>query len=200
MTITYSNIALIVLGVILLVFAAVAITAFVKNRQIADLKNFQEKLTQQNTTNAMRTEETYLKELEKKDAKIKELNNNIEDLKQWQQDIYNRLAEFKGSTQGSPERLIFKLIDHNRELHKAQRAKWSEVKEDLISSLETTAQRIQKMLEDAEQLHRDGIEVIAEYESLMPDDMRSALKKELKNFADSSKLKSALKSLPAPND
>lgn len=137
-----------------------------------------------------RTEEHYHRKLAEKDQQIDDLVNEINELKAWKDDLAVKMAEFKGASQGTPQMMVFKLIDHNQKLNKALNEKWEKIEESLGRELKQTLEKVRAMFADAEQLHRDGIEIISEYEARLPDDFKKKVHEELLKLPDAVKIES----------
>ncbi len=137
-----------------------------------------------------RTEEHYQRKLNEKDQQIEELIEEINELKVWKDDLAVKMAEFKGASQGTPQMLVYKLIEHNQKLNKALNEKWENIEEELSRELKQTLEKIKSMFTDAEKLHRDGIEIISEYESRLPEDFRKKVHEDLLRLPESVKIDS----------
>ncbi len=137
-----------------------------------------------------RTEEHYQRKLVEKDRQIEDLVNEINELKAWKDDLAVKMAEFKGASQGTPQMLVYKLIDHNQKLNRALNEKWEKIEEDLSRELKQTLEKVKSMFVDAEKLHHDGIEIISEYESRLPEDFKKKVHEELLKLPESVKIKS----------
>lgn len=137
-----------------------------------------------------RTEEHYQRKLNEKDQQIEELIEEINELKVWKDDLAVKMAEFKGASQGTPQMLVYKLIEHNQKLNKALNEKWEKIEEELSRELKQTLEKIKSMFTDAEKLHRDGIEIISEYESRLPEDFRKKVHEDLLRLPESVKIDS----------
>jgi hypothetical protein len=137
-----------------------------------------------------RTEEHYQRKLAEKDRQIEDLVNEINELKAWKDDLAVKMAEFKGASQGTHQMLVYKLIDHNQKLNRALNEKWEKIEEDLSRELKMTLEKVKAMFTDAEQLHRDGIEIISEYEARLPEDFKKKVHEELLKLPDAVKLDS----------
>lgn len=124
------------------------------------------------------TEDSYQRKLNEKDQQIEELVGEIEGLKAWKDEMGMMLAKFEGASHGN-ERILFKLFEHNQKLNRALNAKWSAVEENLSRELNLTLEKMKGMFSDAEMLHRDGIEIISEYESRLPEDFKRKVHEEL---------------------
>lgn len=197
-----------VMGLIIIMTALFAIggkvVIYFKNREITLIKEKYEQLI--NSTkheheavrNAIaedgfkqikRTEEHYQRKLDEKDRQIEDLVSEIDALKSWKEDLGIKLAKFEGASQGSQQRLVFKLLDHNQKLNRALNEKWKAVEETLSGELNTTLTKIKNMFADAEKLHHDGIEIISEYEARLPDDIRKKVHEELLKLPESTSIR-----------
>ncbi len=137
-----------------------------------------------------RTEEHYQRKLSEKDSQIEELVNEINELKAWKDDLAVKMAEFKGASQGTHQMLVYKLIDHNQKLNRALNEKWEKIEANLSRELKQTLEKVKSMFTDAEQLHRDGIEIISEYEARLPEDFKKKVHEELLKLPESVKIDS----------
>lgn len=137
-----------------------------------------------------RTEEHYQRKLGEKDSQIEELVNEINELKAWKDDLAVKMAEFKGASQGTHQMLVYKLIDHNQKLNRALNEKWEKIEANLSRELKQTLEKMKSMFTDAEQLHRDGIEIISEYEARLPEDFKKKVHEELLKLPESVKIDS----------
>ncbi len=137
-----------------------------------------------------RTEEHYQRKLAEKDHQIEDLVSEINELKAWKDDLAVKMAEFKGASQGTHQMLVYKLIDHNQKLNRALNEKWEKIEENLSRELKMTLEKVKAMFTDAEQLHRDGIEIISEYEARLPEDFKKKVHEELLKLPDAVKLDS----------
>lgn len=137
-----------------------------------------------------RTEEHYQRKLAEKDGQIEELVNEINELKAWKDDLAVKMAEFKGASQGTHQMLVYKLIDHNQKLNRALNEKWEKIETNLSRELKQTLEKVKSMFTDAEQLHRDGIEIISEYEARLPEDFKKKVHEELLKLPESVKIDS----------
>ncbi len=137
-----------------------------------------------------RTEEHYQNILAEKDQQIEELVNELNELRAWKDDLGLKLAKFEGATQGNQQLLVFKLIDHNQKLNRALNDKWKAVEDSLCRELGQATEKIKTMFDEAQKLHRDGIEIISEYESRLPDDFKKKVHEELLQLPDSVKIDS----------
>lgn len=124
------------------------------------------------------TEDNYQRKLNEKDQQIEELVGEIEGLKSWKDEMGLMLAKFEGASHGN-ERILFKLFEHNQKLNRALNAKWRAVEENLSREFSLTLEKIKGMFSDAEKLHQDGIEIISEYESRLPEDFKRKVHEEL---------------------
>ena len=137
-------------------------------------------------TQVKRTEEAYRRKLDEKDEQIQTLVTELEGMKAWKEDIGLKLAEFKGAAQGNPQMLIFKLLEHNQKLNRALQSKWEAVEQRLTEHLDGTTRELRKLFAEAEELHRDGLEIISIYESRLPDEIKRKVHQDLlQNAADS---------------
>lgn len=195
-----------VIGLILVITALFALggkfVIYFKNREIVLLKEKYEQLlsASKNEHEAVRvalsedgfkqlkrTEEHYQRKLDEKDQNIQQLVEEIESLKSWKEELGIKLAKFEGASQGSTERLVFKLLEHNQKLNRALTQKWDVVREDLSRDLNATIEKVKALFNDAEQLHRDGIEIISEYESRLPEDFKKKVHEDLLQITDGAK-------------
>jgi hypothetical protein len=135
-----------------------------------------------------RTEEHYQNKLAEKDQQIESLVEEINALKAWKDDLGLKLAKFEGATQGSQQMLVFKLIEHNQKLNKALNEKWESVEENLCRELDSTREKIRAMFAEAAKLHRDGIEIISEYEARLPEDFKKKVHEDLLKLPESVKI------------
>lgn len=136
-----------------------------------------------------RTEEHYQRKLDEKDQQIQGLVEEIEALKSWKEELGLKLAKFEGASQGSQERLVFKLLEHNQKLNRALNDKWKAVEGSLSNELNAALAKVKSLFADAEKLHHDGIEIISEYEARLPEDFKKKVHEELLQLPDSSGLK-----------
>ncbi len=199
--------ALQVIGLILIITALFAlggkIVLYLKKReldqtreryeqQIAELKKEIEidraKLTEAGNSVLRMTEDKYHGKLKDKDQQIEDLVSEIEGLKAWKEEMGLMLAKFEGASHGN-ERILFKLFEHNQKLNRALNAKWHAVEENLSRELNLTLEKIKGMFSDAEKLHRDGIEIISEYEARLPEDFKRKVHDELLQLPDSTGIK-----------
>ncbi len=195
-----------VIGLILVITALFALggkfVIYFKNREIVLLKEKYDQLlsASKNEHEAVRvalsedgfkqlkrTEEHYQRKLDEKDQNIQQLVEEIEALKSWKEELGIKLAKFEGASQGSTERLIFKLLEHNQKLNRAMTQKWNVVRDDLSRELNATIEKVKALFCDAEQLHHDGIEIISEYESRLPEDFKKKVHEDLLQITDGSK-------------
>lgn len=195
-----------VIGLILVITALFALggkfVIYFKNREIVLLKEKYEQqlsaskheheavrvaLSEDGFKQLKRTEEHYQRKLDEKDQNIQQLVEEIEALKSWKEELGIKLAKFEGASQGSTERLVFKLLEHNQKLNRALTQKWDVVREDLSRDLNATIEKVKALFSDAEQLHRDGIEIISEYESRLPEDFKKKVHEDLLQITDGSK-------------
>ncbi|MBU1108087.1 MAG: hypothetical protein KKB51_15555 [Candidatus Riflebacteria bacterium] len=134
------------------------------------------------------TEDNYQRKLDDKDQQIQDLVEEIEGLKSWKEEMGLMLAKFEGASHGN-ERILFKLFEHNQKLNRALNAKWHAVEENLGRELNATLEKIKGFFSDAEKLHHDGIEIISEYESRLPEDFKRKVHEELLQLPESSGIK-----------
>jgi DNA anti-recombination protein RmuC len=137
-----------------------------------------------------RTEEHYQARLEEKDKEIEQLVEEINALKLWKEDLGLKLAKFEGASQGTQQMLVFKLIDHNQKLNRALNEKWENIEESLSRELSSCLEKIKAMFSEAEKLHRDGLDIISEYEARLPEDFKKKVHDELLKLPDSVKIES----------
>ena len=187
-----------VIGIILILTALFAlggkIALYFKNREISLVKENYERLLAERTKEqnslrqsfsedafkqTQRLEEHYLQKLSLKEQEIKELLNELEAMQSWKSDLEIKFAKYEGAAQGSQQHIVIKLLDLNQKLNQALNAKWKNVEEHLVSELNTTLIKMKEIFSDAEKMHRDGIEIIAEYESRLPDDIKKKVREEL---------------------
>ncbi|NCB38097.1 MAG: hypothetical protein EOM80_04945 [Erysipelotrichia bacterium] len=197
-----------VIGLILVITALFAIggkvVLFFKNREITLIKEKYEQLisstkheheavraaiSEDGFKQIKRTEEHYQRKLDEKDEQIQGLVSEIEELKAWKDDLGIKLAKFEGASQGSQQRLVFKLIDHNQKLNRALNEKWKAVEETISKELNASLTKIKSMFADAEKLHHDGIEIISEYEARLPEDIRKKVHEDLLKLPESTSIK-----------
>ncbi|HMM58993.1 MAG TPA: hypothetical protein PLK28_05410 [Candidatus Rifleibacterium sp.] len=186
------------IGLILIITALFAIggkfVIFFKNREIALIKEKYEQLIASNKheyesvratlsedsfKQTKRLEEHYLRKLDDKDKEIQDLVNELETLQSWKKELEIKFAKYEGASQGSPQHLIMKLLDHNQKLNQALNAKWKDIETNLNNELTATLGKIKSMFAEAEKLHHDGIEIISEYESRLPDDVKRKVHEEM---------------------
>lgn len=122
-----------------------------------------------------RTEEMYKKLLEQKDEQIKNLVEELDVLKMWKEEILQRLAEFRGASKGSYEYTILRLLEYNQKLNKALHCKWNEIEKNLVSELNQAIEKIKKIFQDAEEMHKDALEIISFYEANIPPEIKKQL-------------------------
>ncbi len=187
-----------VIGLVIIITALFAIggkvVIFFKNREIALIKEKYEQmldstkhehesvraaLSEDSFKQAKRLEEHYLNKLNEKDRQIQELVNDLEALQNWKKELELKFAKYEGASQGSTQHLVMKLLDHNQKLNEALNAKWKNIEENLSNEFTATLGKIKHMFADAEKLHRDGIEIISEYESRLPDDVKRKVHEEM---------------------
>ncbi|GAB4266750.1 MAG: hypothetical protein Kow0029_00700 [Candidatus Rifleibacteriota bacterium] len=198
-----------VIGLILILTALFAlggkVVLYFKNREISLIKEKYEQeinsikrehesvraaISEDGFKHSKRLEEHYQRKLEEKDEQIQQLVEEINALKAWKEELGLKLAKFEGATQGSQQMLVFKLIEHNQKLNKALNEKWKAVEENLCRELNSSLEKIKAMFAEAEKLHRDGIEIIAEYEARLPDDFKKKVHEELLKLPKSMKIDS----------
>lgn len=136
-----------------------------------------------------RTEEHYQRKLDEKDQQIQGLVEEIEALKSWKEELGLKLAKFEGASQGSQERLVFKLLEHNQKLNRALNDKWKSVEDGLNNELNSALLKVKALFADAAKLHQDGIEIISEYESRLPEDFKKKVHEELLQLPDAVRIK-----------
>lgn len=197
-----------VIGLILILTALFAlggkVVLYFKNREITLIKEKYEQeigsikhesesvraaISEDGFKQIKRTEEHYHGKLAEKDEQMEQLVEEIAALKAWKEDLGLKLAKFEGATQGSQQMLVFKLIEHNQKLNLALNNKWKAVEESLCQELNSTQGKIKSMFAEAEKLHHDGIEIISEYESRLPDDFKKKVHEELLKLPESVKIK-----------
>jgi predicted nucleic acid-binding Zn-ribbon protein len=197
-----------VIGLILVLTALFAlggkVVIYFKNREITLIKEKYEQniaavkheheavrvaISEDGFKQLKRTEEHYQRKLDEKDRQIQELVEEIEALKSWKDELGLKLAKFEGASQGSQERLVFKLLEHNQKLNRALNEKWKAVEDNLSSELGAALTKMKSLFAEAEKLHHDGIEIISEYESRLPEDFKKRVHEELLQLPDSSKIK-----------
>lgn len=196
-----------VIGLILILTALFAlggkVVIYFKNREITLIKEKYEQeissvkhehesvraaISEDGFKQVKRTEEHYQNKLAEKDQQIESLVEEINALKAWKDDLGLKLAKFEGATQGSQQMLVFKLIEHNQKLNKALNEKWESVEENLCRDLDSTREKIRAMFAEAAKLHRDGIEIISEYEARLPEDFRKKVHEDLLKLPESVKI------------
>jgi len=126
-----------------------------------------------------RIEDSFRQKLDEKDEQIRSLLAELESLKAWKQEMGLKFAEFKGASQGNPQMLIYKLLEHNQKLNATLVSKWGSIEKQLSDDLKRTIDQLGKMFADAEALHRDGLEVISIYESRLPEEMKRQVREEM---------------------
>lgn len=187
-----------VIGLILIMTALFAIGAkavmFFKNREITLIKEKYEQLissskheheavraslSEDSFKQTKRLEEHYLRKLDDKDKEIQGLVNQLDELENWKKELEIKFAKYEGASQGSTQHLVIKLLDHNQKLNQALNAKWKNIEESLSNELNASLGKIRSMFSEAEKLHQDGIEIISEYESRLPDDVKRKVHEEL---------------------
>lgn len=126
-----------------------------------------------------RIEDSFKLKLDEKDEQIRSLLAELESLKSWKQEMGLKFAEFKGASQGNPQMLIYKLLEHNQKLNAALVSKFTTVEKQLSDDLKRTIDQLGKMFAEAEALHRDGLEIISIYESRLPEDMKRQVREEM---------------------
>ncbi len=187
-----------VIGLILIMTSLFAIggkfVIYFKNREITLIKEKYEQmissnkhehdavraaLTEDSFKQSKRLEDHYLRKLDEKDAQIQGLVNELETMQLWKKELEIKFAKYEGASQGSPQHLIMKLLDHNQKLNEALNAKWKNIEESLSNELNSSLTKIKTMFVDAEKLHRDGIEIISEYEARLPDDVKRKVHDEM---------------------
>ena len=126
-----------------------------------------------------RTEEVYQAKLNEKDEQIRTLVGELESMKAWKDEIGLKMAEFKGASQGNPQMLIFKLLEHNQKLNRALLQKWETLEKNLSAELAGTVEKLKALFRETEALHRDGLEIISIYESRLPDDVKQRTRDEM---------------------
>lgn len=161
-------------------------------QQIAELKKEidmdRAKIAESGNKVLRMTEDNYQRKLNDKDQQIEDLVGEIEGLKSWKEEMGLMLAKFEGASHGN-ERILFKLFEHNQKLNRALNAKWHAVEENLSRELNLTLEKIKGMFADAEKLHQDGIEIISEYESRLPEDFKRKVHEELLQLPESTGLR-----------
>jgi len=165
-----------------------------KNREIVLLKEqFDRELAHARTENEnvrathsedllrqmKRIEEAYQVKLNEKEERIGGMVAEIEALKSWKEEIAIKMAEFKGASQGNPQMLIFKLMEHNQKLNRALLQKWENVEKCLSTELNGTLEKLRTFFREAEDLHRDGIEIISIYEARIPEYAKRKVRDEM---------------------
>ena len=135
-------------------------------------ENFKAGFTEDMFKQVKRAEESLQVKLVAKDEQIRTLTVELEGLKAWKDEMGLKLAEFKGASQGNPQMLIFKLLEHNQKLNQTLTTKWIQVEKNLTDNLQQTIGTLKKLFVEAELLHRDGLEIISIYESRMPEDLK----------------------------
>ncbi len=197
-----------VIGLILILTALFAlggkVVIYFKNREITLIKEKYEQaiesvkhehesvrvaISEDGFKQLKRTEEHYQRKLDEKDKQIQDLVEEIEALKSWKEELGLKLAKFEGASQGSQERLVFKLLEHNQKLNKALNDKWKAVEENLSNELNGALNKVKSLFSEAEKLHQDGIEIISEYEARLPEDFKKKVHEELLQLPNSSKIK-----------
>lgn len=126
-----------------------------------------------------RIEESFTQKLDEKDEQIRSLLAELESLKAWKQEMGLKFAEFKGASQGNPQMLIYKLLEHNQKLNATLVSKWGNIEKQLSDDLKRTIDQLGKMFAEAEALHRDGLEIISIYESRLPEEMKRQVREEM---------------------
>ncbi|OQA06311.1 MAG: hypothetical protein BWY66_01929 [bacterium ADurb.Bin374] len=126
-----------------------------------------------------RIEESFTQKLDEKDEQIRSLLAELESLKAWKQEMGLKFAEFKGASQGNPQMLIYKLLEHNQKLNATLVSKWGSIEKQLSDDLKRTIDQLGKMFAEAEALHRDGLEIISIYESRLPEEMKRQVREEM---------------------
>ncbi|MBP7634330.1 hypothetical protein KBA41_09160 [Candidatus Ozemobacteraceae bacterium] len=126
-----------------------------------------------------RIEDSFKQKLDEKDEQIRSLLAELESLKAWKQEMGLKFAEFKGASQGNPQMLIYKLLEHNQKLNATLVSKWGSIEKQLSDDLKRTLDQLGKMFAEAEALHRDGLEIISIYESRLPEDMKRQVREEM---------------------
>lgn len=126
-----------------------------------------------------RIEESFKQKLDEKDEQIRSLLAELESLKSWKQEMGLKFAEFKGASQGNPQMLIYKLLEHNQKLNATLVSKWGSIEKQLSDDLKRTIDQLGKMFAEAEALHRDGLEIISIYESRLPEEMKRQVREEM---------------------
>jgi len=199
-----------VIGLILILTALFAlggkVVIYFKNREITLIKEKYEQMinsakheheavrvaiSEDGFKQLKRTEEHYQRKLDEKDKQIQELVEEIEALKSWKEELGLKLAKFEGASQGSQERLVFKLLEHNQKLNKALNDKWKTVEENLSNELNSALSKVKNLFSEAEKLHQDGIEIISEYEARLPEDFKKKVHEELLQLPNASAIKQA---------
>lgn len=197
-----------VIGLILILTALFAlggkVVIYFKNREITLIKEKYEQMidaarheheavrvaiSEDGFKQLKRTEEHYHRKLDEKDQHIQGLVEEIDALKSWKDELGLKLAKFEGASQGSQERLVFKLLEHNQKLNRALNDKWKAVEQSLSDELNTALTKVKSLFSDAEKLHQDGIEIISEYEARLPEDFKKKVHEELLQLPNSSGLK-----------
>lgn len=167
---------------------------YFKNREIAmireqserDLKSVKSEhegarasLSEDLYKQSKRIEDSFKTKLDEKDEQIRSLLAELESLKAWKQEMGLKFAEFKGASQGNPQMLIYKLLEHNQKLNATLVSKWGTIEKQLSDDLKRTIDQLGKMFAEAEALHRDGLEIISIYESRLPEDMKRQVREEM---------------------
>ncbi len=197
-----------VIGLVLIMTALFAIGAkvviYFKNREITLIKEKYEQLissskheheavrvalAEDGFKQTKRLEEHYLRKLDDKDKEIQELVNQLDELQAWKKELEIKFAKYEGAAQGSAQHLVIKLLDHNQKLNQALNAKWKNIEESLSNELTAATGKIRAMFAEAEKLHQDGIEIISEYESRLPDDIKRKVQEDLLKLPQSTSLK-----------
>lgn len=135
-----------------------------------------------------RQEEVLQLRMAEKDAQYTALLADFEAMKSWKEEMGLKMAEFKGASQGNPQLLIFKLLEHNQKLTRAMTAKWAQVEEHLKNNLSQTLEDVKRLFGEAEALHREGLEIISIYESRMPDELKRKVHDEFLRLPGTSKV------------
>lgn len=185
---------LFVLVITVLFTIGAKIGLYFKNREIAMIREQSERelkavksehegarasLSEDLYKQSKRIEESFTQKLDEKDEQIRSLLAELESLKAWKQEMGLKFAEFKGASQGNPQMLIYKLLEHNQKLNATLVSKWGSIEKQLSDDLKRTIDQLGKMFAEAEALHRDGLEIISIYESRLPEEMKRQVREEM---------------------
>lgn len=185
---------LFVLVITVLFTIGAKIGLYFKNREIAMIREQSERelkavksehegarasLSEDLYKQSKRIEESFTQKLDEKDEQIRSLLAELESLKAWKQEMGLKFAEFKGASQGNPQMLIYKLLEHNQKLNATLVSKWGTIEKQLSDDLKRTIDQLGKMFAEAEALHRDGLEIISIYESRLPEEMKRQVREEM---------------------